>query len=175
MRIVALVLFIILLPISIVIAVLIRLTSGPNPLFKQQRIGRGRKEFTIYKFRTMVNDKITPIGRYLRKTGLDEIPQLINIIRGEMTLIGPRPLTQYDIDRLGWTGPECEDRWSVTPGITGLAQLTKICSADLSLKNDLYYARNKSIRMDIDIFWRSLLIPVIGKSKQESSSDESTG
>lgn len=137
-------------------------------IFKQKRIGFRKKEFTVYKFKTMENNKITFIGKYLRKTGLDEMPQLINIFKNEMSFVGPRPLTKYDIDRLKWNSLECDERWSVKPGITGLAQLTDICNADLSLQNDLYYAKNKNIFLDIRILSRSAIIPLFCKRKIKS-------
>ena len=137
-------------------------------IFKQTRIGQKKKEFTIYKFKTMEYNKITFIGKYLRKTGLDEIPQLINIIKNDMSFVGPRPLTKFDIDRLNWNSSECAERWNVKPGITGLAQLSDICNANLSLQNDLNYVKNKNIALDIKILFQSILIPIFGKRKIKS-------
>jgi len=111
----------------------------------------------------MERQKITFIGKFLRKLGLDEIPQLYNIIKGDMTFVGPRPLTQFDIDRLKWNKPECMKRWNVKPGITGLAQLSKTCDSNLALKNDLFYIENKSFLLDIKLIIKSLLVPIIGK------------
>lgn len=111
----------------------------------------------------MEMNRITFIGKYLRKCGLDEIPQLINIIKGEMSFIGPRPLTIEDIKRLMWTEKRHQKRWSVKPGLTGNAQLQNTCDADLSLKNDLHYINNKSLLVDLRIFIRSILIPIFGK------------
>ena len=81
----------------------------------------------------MRNGKITKFGRILRATGLDELPQIYNILKGDMSLIGPRPLTKFDIDRLGWQRSEFDDRWSVRPGIVGLAQLSYSCHSKLTI------------------------------------------
>jgi len=111
----------------------------------------------------MENDKITRIGKPLRKLGLDELPQLINVMIGDMSFVGPRPLTQFDIERLNWNKEEYKERWSVKPGITGLAQLNSICSAELSMKQDLNYVRKKNFFFDIRILLRTLLVPFKGK------------
>ena len=165
MKIIALLLFLIISPIIILISICLFFHSSEKPkiLFKQDRIGFHQKKFTIYKFKTMENNRVTKLGKYLRKGGLDEIPQLINIIKGEMSFIGPRPLTIDDIKRLKWTNKTHKKRWDVKPGITGIAQLQSTCSADLSLSNDLKYIENKSLSLDLRIFARSILIPVLGK------------
>lgn len=111
----------------------------------------------------MKDGKITFVGRIVRKLGLDETPQLLNIVRGEMAFVGPRPLTSFDIDRLGWNTTYAESRWNVLPGITGPAQLTNICSADLSLAKDLEYVNHQSTGRDVRILMRSALVPFIGK------------
>lgn len=154
-------------PIYLIIWVLILFTSEPKypVIFKQKRLGLKKKEFTIYKFKTMENEKITLLGKYLRKTGLDELPQLINIIRNEMSFVGPRPLTRYDVDRLMWNSLECDERWNVKPGITGLAQLTDVCNAELSLQKDIFYAKNKNMILDIKILLQSAIIPMFCKPK----------
>jgi len=111
----------------------------------------------------MKNGKITLVGKVIRKIGLDEIPQFVNIIKGEMSFVGPRPLTQFDIDRLGWNSDSCADRWSVLPGITGPAQLTNVCNASLSLSKDLEYVHRKSAVYDMRLLLRSAMVPLIGK------------
>ena len=110
------------LPMACVAAAIL-LVDGRPVLFRQRRLGRHRREFEILKFRTMRDGVVTTPGRLLRATGLDEVPQLINILRGEMSGVGPRPLTAADVDRLGWAGPEVDFRWRCKPGLTGLAQL----------------------------------------------------
>lgn len=148
---------------AIVISILVYFQSRTNVIFKQDRVGLNKNEFVIYKFKTMENQKVTFIGRFLRKSGLDEIPQLINIIKGDMAFVGPRPLTQFDVDRLGWNKFEDSKRWSVKPGITGVAQLANVCDANLSMKNDLYYIDNKSLILDVKTIMKSLLVPIMGK------------
>lgn len=147
----------------LLIALAIYLDSGSSILFKQKRAGKNKIEFKIYKFKTMEGNKITETGKILRKLGLDEIPQLINIIKGEMAFIGPRPLTKLDINRLGWDIPAYNKRWEVKPGITGKAQLTKVCNAELSLQNDLWYVNNKSFFLDTVLFIKSISVPFKGK------------
>jgi len=163
MRFFALIILILLIPLSILISLLIYFPSRKNIFFKQIRIGKDKTEFLIYKFKTMENNEITKIGRYLRKLGLDEIPQLLNIIKNEMAFVGPRPLTEFDINRLSWNKKKYNHRWSVKPGITGIAQLTKICDANLSLKNDLYYVENKNFILDFKLIIKSFVVPFIGK------------
>ena len=136
-----------------------------NPVFIQERVGYEQEYFLIYKIRTMKGGKITFLGRVLRKTGIDELPQLFNIAMGEMNFVGPRPLTQADIDRLNWTNELHKKRWSVKPGITGMAQLVNLCNADVSLKNDFEYIDKRSWLLDLKIIFRSALVPIIGKAK----------
>jgi lipopolysaccharide/colanic/teichoic acid biosynthesis glycosyltransferase len=163
MRLLAVISLILLSPVIIGIGVVIFLSSGRGMVFKQQRVGLNRKPFTIYKFRTMDEGTVTFVGKFIRKIGLDEIPQLINIIRNEMSFVGPRPLTKADIIRLGWKGTAYDLRWSVKPGITGMGQLTSVCDANVTMGNDLFYAKNKSIRLDLSVMRRTLLVPLIGK------------
>ena len=114
----------------------------------------------------MSDGKINFIGKVLRKTGLDEIPQFINIVKGEMSFVGPRPLTLADIERLNWSPKSFDFRWAVNPGITGNAQLSNICSAENSIQNDRFYVENKSVLYDFKIILKSLSIPFIGKGKK---------
>ena len=165
-RIIALFLLIILLPILILISIILVITSGTPVFFTQIRIGQFRIPFKIYKFRTMSDGKINFIGKVLRKTGLDEIPQFINIVKGEMSFVGPRPLTLADIERLNWSPKSFDFRWAVNPGITGNAQLSNICSAENSIQNDRFYVENKSVLYDFKIILKSLSIPFIGKGKK---------
>ena len=164
MKIIAFIILILLSPLIVVISLLLFFQSGLKVIFIQHRIGINQVVFTIYKFKTIKNKKITFVGKFLRKSGLDEIPQLYNIIKGDMSFVGPRPLTKFDIDRLNWNKPEFNKRWTVKPGITGLAQLSRTCSSSLALKNDLYYIENKSFFLDLKLIAKSLLVPIIGKT-----------
>lgn len=163
MKILAVLLLILSMPIVLIVALLIFFPKGGPIIFKQNRIGLNKKEFTIYKFRTMEDDKITSTGRMIRKLGWDEIPQLINILKGDMAFVGPRPLTAIDINRLKWHTTNHKKRWSVKPGITGPAQLTNVCDASLSIKKDLFYIENKNLLFDLKMIIRSLAVPIIGK------------
>lgn len=163
MKITATIILILVSPLILVIAILLYLQSRTHVIFSQKRVGLHENEFIIYKFKTMENQKITPIGKVLRKLGLDEIPQLVNILKGDMAFVGPRPLTRFDIDRLKWNKPEHTKRWHVKPGITGLAQLSKICDSNLAMKNDLFYVENKGFLLDLKLIIKSLLVPIIGK------------
>jgi len=166
-----------LLPVLAAIALVVRLDS-PGPIFfKQQRPGRGMRSFTMIKFRTMVQDadrlkaedfaalgygpqdkakgdpRITRVGRILRRFSLDELPQFINVLRGEMSIVGPRPL-------LGWELPQNDmmARSAVLPGVTGLWQVSG--RSDLSftemLHLDLEYVRQRSIFLDLKIVLKTL-------------------
>lgn len=163
MRLFALILFVILLPIFILMAILITFSIREFFIFSQVRIGKNRKKFVLYKFKTMKNGKIFFIGKIFRKLGLDEIPQLINVIKNEMSIIGPRPLTMKDIKRLDWEQEKYDERWSVKPGITCLAQLSFICNAEHSMEKDLFYVRNKSLSLDIQILINTILVALLGK------------
>lgn len=113
----------------------------------------------------MHKDKITGIGRVLRKTGIDELPQLLNIMKGEMNFVGPRPLTEADIIRLNWDDAAHEIRWSIPPGITGMAQLINVCDAQVSWDCDMQYIKTRSTKTDLQLLWKSFLVPFIGKQK----------
>ncbi|EKR83257.1 bacterial sugar transferase [Leptospira interrogans serovar Medanensis str. L0448] len=102
-------------PILIGVSFLILLINGLPIFFFQERLGLLKKPFLIFKFRTMKDGKVTNLGYWLRKTGIDELPQIWNILIGNMGIVGPRPLTQLDIDRLNWNGKFHEMRWSVLP------------------------------------------------------------
>lgn len=160
----ALLLILPLSPLLLIVMIVVWIVERERPVFLQERIGFHKEPFTIYKLRTMKKGNITWIGKILRKTGIDELPQLFNIAMGEMNFVGPRPLTFQDIDRLGWTLNSYAKRWSVKPGITGLAQLVNVCDADVSWQNDHYYIENRSTMLDAKILFRSLLVPFVGKA-----------
>jgi len=152
------------IPIA-VIALAILLTDGRPILFSQERLGRARKPFTILKFRSMRDGVVTPVGRPLRATGLDELPQLLNVLRGDLSAVGPRPLTASDVERLGWWRPPYDFRWSVTPGLTGLAQVVGTRSARHALRVDRCYIAHRTIALDLQLVAWSFAINVIGKSR----------
>lgn len=168
------VLMIVLLPIMAAIAILIRLESSGNAVFKQKRIGKDGKVFEIYKFRTMVNNaekigkglfieneedtRITRTGKILRSTSLDELPQLINVLKGEMSIVGPRPPVVYHPYNGYENYPEkYKKRFTMRPGITGLAQV-KIRNSgtwEERIKVDIQYIKRFSLGLDMVILIRT--------------------
>ena len=159
---------VILAPLMAVIAVLVRVTSGRPVLFRQERPGLGGRVFMLLKFRTMnaetddrgllLSDdlRLTGFGRFLRRTSLDELPQLWNVVKGEMSLVGPRPLLTEYMDRYS---PEQARRHEVRPGITGLAQVhgRNLLSWEERLKMDVWYVDNLRLRLDLGILWKTLV------------------
>lgn len=115
----------------------------------------------------MKDGEVTFVGRVLRRTGIDELPQLINILKGDMSFIGPRPLTLADIERLEWDSAYYEKRWELRPGIVGLAQLSPICHKKMSWYLDKYYIQEQSMLLDMKILFSSILIPFVGKSQMK--------
>ena len=152
-------------PAMAVIAGAIVLEDGWPVLFRQERLGRRRRPFTILKFRSMRDGRITRVGRLLRATGLDELPQFINILRGDMSAVGPRPLTEADVTRLGWMAPRYDFRWRVLPGLTGLAQVTAARSGRLSLGLDRRYVARQSLWLDLRLVAVSFAINALGKRR----------
>ena len=152
-------------PLLLVIAGLIRLDDSGPVLFTQLRVGAGRVPFRIYKFRTMRDGETTRVGRWLRPTGLDELPQLVNMLLGEMSLIGPRPLTPDDVERLGWSGSRHDVRFSVRPGVIGLAQLYAGRGKRLSWFLDVAYVRGRCAALDLGIVVATAAIAVLGKRR----------
>jgi len=185
-------------PLLAIIAVLLVAGGGPV-LFAQPRVGRGRVRFTCYKFRSMhrsAQDRLaallvadprarrewdvyqklghdprtTRFGRLLRATSLDELPQLVNVVRGEMSLVGPRPVVApevagYPADRAYYESGDFDDYAGCTPGITGLWQISgrhRTAHAD-RVRLDRWYARNWSVVLDIVILWRTVRV-VLGRS-----------
>lgn len=157
-------------PAIILASLFVRLTSRGPAFYLQRRMGLRGKCFTLYKLRTMCRDsephgprwcvrgdkRVTPVGRFLRWTHLDELPQLINVLQGEMRLIGPRPERPEIVAELERAIPDYPRRLEVRPGITGLAQVlcgpdTGLASVRRKLKLDLYYLENPSFWMDLRI------------------------
>ena len=181
----SLVVIIIGLPVWLFIGVLIRLTSPGPAIYKQKRVGHKGKVFTMLKFRTMVknaeaatgpvwaseNDpRYTSIGSWLRKTRLDEIPQLWNVLKGEMSLVGPRPERPYFVEKLAREIPLYSRRYRVKPGITGWAQVTWHYDTSLDdvrqkVKYDLFYIANLSLRMDLKIMFLTIRTAFLGKGR----------
>ena len=165
-----LIIFFTVIPVMIVVPIVIRLTSKGPALFKQVRIGKGQKPFTMYKFRTMIleqydadgneimsEDRITKIGRILRKTSLDELPQLFNIFNGTMSIVGPRPMLDYQAPRC--IGEEFR-RFDMRPGMTGLAQVkgrNNLLWED-RIVFDVEYAKTFTFWMDIVILFKTVLL-----------------
>jgi lipopolysaccharide/colanic/teichoic acid biosynthesis glycosyltransferase len=157
-------LLIILFPFLVLVGLFIAAIDGFPILFIQERIGLNKSRFYLYKFRTMNPDGVTPLGRFIRATGLDELPQLFNVLKGDMSFIGPRPLTEFDIVRLGWDSPEYDIRWSVPPGITGLAQFAPVCDKSLSCALDFHYISNRNLALDLKILLGSFAVIFLGKN-----------
>jgi lipopolysaccharide/colanic/teichoic acid biosynthesis glycosyltransferase len=152
-------------PVMAAIAAAIVVEDGWPVLFRQERLGRSRRPFTILKFRSMRDGRVTRVGRMLRATGLDEIPQFINILRGDMSAVGPRPLTGSDVTRLGWTTRRYDFRWGVRPGLTGLAQVTQARSGRQSLSLDRHYVTRQSLSLDVRLVAVSFAINALGKRR----------
>ena len=165
----------------IVIAILVRKKLGSPVIFKQKRPGINEKIFTMYKFRTMIDkkdgdgnllpdkDRLTKFGRFLRSTSLDEIPELWNVLKGEMSLVGPRPLLVEYLSK--YTEKE-KKRHEVRPGITGFAQVNgrNNTTWEDRFKNDIYYVENISFSLDLKIIIKTFL-KVIRKSDINQSED----
>ena len=131
-------------PLSLFAAAAIRLTDGGPVLFRQTRLGRNRAPFTLLKFRSMRDGRVTPAGRLLRELGWDELHQLVNVLRGELAFIGPRPLTPEDVARLEADHPALGGRFAARPGITGLIQVLGTRGAAFSVAVENAYAGHAS-------------------------------
>jgi len=176
---------IVFLPVLPLVVLAIKLDSPGPILFRQTRVGEGDRLFTIYKFRTMrqdaesktgavwsqVNDpRITRIGNFLRKSRLDEIPQLFNILRGDMSLVGPRPERPEFVATLKEHIPYYSERHYVKPGLTGWAQVSysygsSVEDAIEKLRYDLYYIKNISFMLDLRIILRTVGVVLFGKGR----------
>ena len=179
----AIVLLIIGLPLWFFIACVIKLDSKGPVFFKQVRLGKNNKKYTLIKFRTMIENaeietgpvwtdkkdpRITFVGKWLRRFYLDEVPQLFNVLKGEMSIIGPRPERPYFAEQLVKKYPSYLDRLSVKPGLTGWAQINQ--SYDISiedvgqkLKYDFYYIENLNFIFDLQIMIKTILVVLLGK------------
>jgi lipopolysaccharide/colanic/teichoic acid biosynthesis glycosyltransferase len=164
-RVIAALLLALALPVLAVVGLAIALADGRPVLFRQERLGRGKATFEILKLRTMTEGHITRVGGLLRRTGIDEIPQLVNIVRGDMRFIGPRPLTAYDVERLGWGDAGHAARWDVRPGLTGYAQFAPVCDRDLSWRMDREYAERRTAWFDLKLTVATAATLVVGKQR----------
>ena len=152
-------------PVIAAVAVAIRLDDGAPIFFRQERVGYRRRPFRILKFRSMRNGQVTRVGELLRRTGLDEVPQFINILRGEMSAVGPRPLTPDDVARLGWSEPAFDFRWTCRPGLTGLAQLLGARADDDALALDRVHADRWRPLLDCQLILWSFVVNAFGKAR----------
>ncbi len=155
-------------PLLLILALAIWLRLGWPIIFRQKRPGFKGKPFSMIKFRTMTDsrdgegkllpdeERLTPFGRFLRSTSLDELPELINVLTGEMSLVGPRPLLMEYLDRYS---PEQARRHDVKPGITGWAQVNgrNAISWEEKFDLDVWYVDHRSFRLDLKILWLTLL------------------
>jgi lipopolysaccharide/colanic/teichoic acid biosynthesis glycosyltransferase len=176
-RVFAIILLVVALPVMAVAMLLVRATSRGPVIYRQTRLGLHGRRYTIYKIRTMRHDcerltgpcwstpgdkRVTPIGRILRVTHIDELPQLYNILRGEMSLVGPRPERPEIASQLELAIPRYRERLGVRPGVTGLAQVqlppeTTVEEVHRKLACDLYYIRHASAWLDLRIIFATAL------------------
>lgn len=150
---------------SACIALLLTLKERHPVFFTQERVGERGRRFYIIKFQTMVNGVPTGTGKILRRCGVDEWPQFINVLIGEMSIVGPRALTVNDIQRLGWDDEHHEIRWNVKPGITGFAQIYGGQHRKASWFWDKYYIQNSDCLTDVAVIVISFLINIFGKTR----------
>jgi exopolysaccharide biosynthesis polyprenyl glycosylphosphotransferase len=171
-------------PLLALIALAVRLDSRGPALYGQTRVGERGRTFALLKFRTMREDaeaitgpvwasgawdpRVTRIGRFLRKVRLDELPQLLNVLRGEMSFVGPRPERPHFVEKLRAVIPYYDERHSVRPGITGWAQVrfpygSTIEDAEQKLQYDLYYVKNMSLIMDLAIILETAKVALLGR------------
>jgi sugar transferase (PEP-CTERM system associated) len=179
----ALVLLILALPVMLLTALLIALEDGGSVLYRQERVGLRGKTFNVLKFRTMHKDaekdgkaswavvgdkRVTALGRLLRRSRIDELPQLINVLRGEMSLVGPRPERPVFVSMLTEQIPFYGVRHSVKPGLTGWAQVRYSYGATVEqsmkkLEYDLYYVKNHTIFLDLLILLETIRVVLLGE------------
>jgi exopolysaccharide production protein ExoY len=181
------------LPLMLLCALAVLLNGSGPVIFRQLRIGRGGREFTCFKFRTMIpsaepalesilvdgspfqeewaaiyklreDPRLTFVGRFMRRYSLDELPQLFNVLKGDMSVVGPRPIVAAEIYRYG---DRYADYCSVNPGITGLWQVSgrHALSYDERVRLDSEYARHKSVRLDLLILWKTVPVVLSGQNE----------
>lgn len=182
---VSLLILVLTFPILIAIGIAVRLTSQGPAIYKQDRVGRNGRVFTIYKYRTMLNNaekhsgptwakkddpRVTRLGYWLRKLRIDEIPQLLNVLKGDMSLVGPRPERPHFVEQFSKQIPLYTRRLRVRPGITGWAQVkwkydTSLDDVKEKTKFDLFYIENASLRMDTKILINTIITIIKGKGQ----------
>jgi exopolysaccharide biosynthesis polyprenyl glycosylphosphotransferase len=169
------------LPLMIIVAVTIKCDSRGPVFYRQERVGLGGRRFMLLKFRSMIQDaepegrpvwaaehdpRVTRIGRFIRRTRIDELPQLFNVLRGDMSMIGPRPERPYFVEQLNEIIPSFAERHRIKPGITGWAQVNypygaSIDDARKKLNYDLYYLKNRSFALDLMILVSTVRVVVL--------------
>jgi exopolysaccharide biosynthesis polyprenyl glycosylphosphotransferase len=174
------------LPVMALAALAVKLSSPGPVLYRQTRVGLHGAPFTIYKFRSMRADaeaatgavwasrndpRVTPVGRFLRKTRIDELPQLFNVLRGEMSIVGPRPERPEFVERLAKEIPFYHQRHAVKPGITGWAQINHkygdtLEDVVIKLEYDLYYIKNLSLTLDLYIAFHTAKAMLLTRGAQ---------
>jgi sugar transferase (PEP-CTERM system associated) len=173
-------------PVMALVALAVKLTSPGPVLYRQTRVGEGGREFPLLKFRTMRADaesasgpvwataghdpRVTPVGRVLRKTRLDELPQLWNVLRGDMSFVGPRPERPHFVEKLRRVIPYYDERHAVRPGITGWAQVkfsygSTLEDAEEKLEYDLYYVKHMSLLLDVAIVLETAKVMLLGRGR----------
>ena len=179
----ALALFVVLSPVLLLAALAILVTMGTPVLFGQERLGRGMKPFRVLKFRTMVRDaealsgpvlaededpRITPVGRFLRRYRIDELPQLVNILVGDMSFIGPRPERAFFVEQYVREIPGYRERFRIKPGATGLAQVSggDATTPERKLKYDLIYMYHQNLLMDVRIVADTIRVVLTGRGSR---------
>jgi len=171
------------LPVMLIAAICILIENGGPLIYRQERVGRGGETFMVLKFRSMINDaekkgkpqwaetndpRVTRVGSIIRKLRIDELPQIINVLKGEMSFVGPRPERPYFVEQLCNEVPYYNARHSIKPGITGWAQVryrygSSVKDAIEKLQYDLYYVKNHSLFLDIVIIIDTIEVIVLGK------------
>ena len=179
-RLIAFALLVALSPLLVVTAIMILVVMGRPVFFRQKRPGRFGRPFTLNKFRTMVDkrdtqgellpniERMTRLGRILRFISVDELPQLVNVLKGDMSLVGPRPERPEFVEDLNEKIPYYHLRHSVRPGITGWAQIlykygSSVEDAKEKLRYDLYYIKNSSVGLDMLIVFNTVKIVLLGR------------
>lgn len=185
--IISFVLLVVSLPVTLAAALAIKIESRGPVFYKQERMGLNGRIFKIYKFRSMMQDaekksgpvwsakgdpRITKVGRFIRRVRIDEIPQVINILKGEMSFVGPRPERPFFVEKLSKEIPLYKRRLKVRPGVTGWAQVKhkydeSVDDVKVKLRYDLFYIENISLRMDFKIIFRTIFVVLFGKGHYE--------